>query len=338
MKGTWTRWGLAGVLLLLAGACGGGEEAAPSARAPEHATGEAAAGDGWVENEAPAIEWVRLEPETPGAGAGVTARVRANDPDGDPVELAYVWRLDGRLVPGASGPELSLGSARKGDELSVTVTAADEWDESAPVTVTTRIGNTPPILQNVVFDPLGTIHRGTRVTARAVAWDPDADALEFEHRWWVNGSELSTTSDTLDTSRLRRGDEVVVSVVASDGESRSNPIRSQPIPVENSPPRIVSTPRNEGGEGEYRYAVKAEDPDGDRRLRFRLEQGPAGMTIDPITGELAWQPPADAAGDHTVEVAVDDLQGGVESQIFTVVIEEGGPETAAPAAAAQAGR
>jgi len=318
-----------GVALALLGAgCGGGESvpaAPPVAQADDD--------EEWEENTIPVIEWVQLEPDAPAPGGSVTARVRVADPDGDEIELGYAWTLNGRAVR-AAGDTLALGSAMKGDALSVTVTASDGWDESAPVTVGTVLGNTPPVLQGIGFDPLGTIQRGRLVTARPIAQDGDGDPLEFEYTWWVNDSELSERTDLLDTSRLRRGDLVRVRVVASDGYSRSNPVMSSPIRVDNSAPKITSTPGNEGTAEVYRYQVRAEDPDGDRRLRFRLEQAPPGMTIDPIGGELVWTPPASATGGHPVAVVVDDLQGGQAEQRFTVEIGEAEPAT--PAAATTA--
>jgi hypothetical protein len=319
---------LAVALALPATGCGSGSEPA----APAQAAGPVA-DEEWEENTIPVIESVRLEPDAPAVGASVTARVRVDDPDGDEIELGFAWSVNGRAAR-ASGDTLSLGSAMKGDALAVTVTASDGWDESDPVTVRAIVGNAPPVLQAVAFDPLGTIHRGQPVTARPIAQDGDGDPLEFEYTWWVNDRELSERTDLLDTSRLRRGDRVRVRVVASDGSSRSNEVMSEPIRVENSPPKILSTPANAGTADSYRYKVEAEDPDGDRRLRFRLEEGPPGMTIDPIGGELAWTPPAGAKGSHPVAVVVDDLQGGESEQRFTV--ELGEPEPEKPAATAEA--
>ena len=320
--------GVVGVLALLGAGCGGSEAIVPArtASAVEADDGE------WVENAIPVIEWVRLEPEAPAAGANIQARVRVDDPDGDEIELGFAWKLNGRPARTA-GPTLALGNTLKGDTVSVTVTASDGWDESDPVTVQALVGNAPPVLQSIAFDPLGTIHRGQPVSARPIAQDPDGDPVEFEYTWWVNERELSDRSDVLDTTRLRRGDEVRVRVVATDGYSRSNEVMSQPIRVENSPPKIVSAPANAGDGDVYRYHVKAEDPDGDRRLRFRLEEAPPGMTIDPISGELVWTPPASAVGTHSVAVVVDDLQGGVAEQRFSVVIGEEEPEKTETAAA-----
>lgn len=331
------RFGLVGALAsaawLVAG-CGSDEVApAQERRVDAEAADTDADEDEWVENTVPVIAWVRLEPDTPAAGASVTARVRVDDPDGDEIELGYAWRLNGRPARTPDGDTLHLGSAMKGDVVEVTVTASDGWDESDPVTTQAQVGNSPPVLQSIAFDPLGTIHRGQPVTARPVAIDPDGDPLEYEYKWWVGDRELMDRSDRLDTSRLKRGDLVRVAVVATDGYARSNEIRSEAIQVENSPPEITSKPGNSGTEGNYVYQVEAKDADGDRRLRFRLEEAPPGMIIDPIGGRLSWTPPADATGTHTVEVTVDDLQGGIGSQRFTVVIGEPEPETPAPATA-----
>jgi hypothetical protein len=325
----WTtagRAGLAGLGLALAlgAGCGGGDEVQYTP-----VTQDDPVEDEWVENTIPQIEWVRLEPEHPSPGGQVKALVRVVDADGDDIELGYAWRVNGRSVK-AMEDTLDLAAAMKGDPLSVTVTASDGWDESEPVTVQTVLGNTSPIIESIVFDPLGDIHRGQPVTARPIAVDADGDRLDYEFTWWVNDRQLSSDDDLLDTTRLKRGDEVRVRVVATDGYSRSKPVMSDPILVSNSPPEIVSKAGNAGTGETYRYQVEARDPDGDRRLRFRLEEAPRGMTIDPISGLLTWTPPLDAVGSHPVEVVVDDLQGGQASQRFSVVISEEQAKEASP--------
>ena len=49
----------------------------------------------------------------------------------------------------------------------------------------------------------------------------------------------------------------------------------------------------------------ATDPDGDT-LTFALQSAPAGMTIDPRSGELEWRFGREAAGTHQVRVTVTD--------------------------------
>ena len=58
----------------------------------------------------------------------------------------------------------------------------------------------------------------------------------------------------------------------------------------NSPPRIEEVPAPQSRDGEFVYAFRASDADGDKTLRFRLAQAPRGMTIDAIRGEARWSP------------------------------------------------
>lgn len=73
----------------------------------------------------------------------------------------------------------------------------------------------------------------------------------------------------------------------------------------NSTPEILSSPRTVAYPGmPYVYAVKASDADGNP-LTYSLAEMPAGMTMSPA-GVIAWTPPGDSAGSHSVRVAVSD--------------------------------
>ncbi len=90
----------------------------------------------------------------------------------------------------------------------------------------------------------------------------------------------------------------------------------------------------------FRYAVEAEDPDGDRLLRYRLDEAPEGMVIDSVLGEVSWRPAQGQTGVHPVKIVVRDSSGLETSQSFQVTVreastEEGaGAEGSAPPAAA----
>ena len=80
---------------------------------------------------------------------------------------------------------------------------------------------------------------------------------------------------------------------------------------------------------QFRYRLRARDPDADRNLRYRLASGPKGMQIDPMLGEVTWRPDPEQVGRHAVEVEVVDPHGAITAQEFylTVNVE---PETPAP--------
>jgi hypothetical protein len=73
------------------------------------------------------------------------------------------------------------------------------------------------------------------------------------------------------------------------------------------------------GSNQYRYDLDAIDPNDDPLL-YRLLEGPEGITIDSVTGEVVWQPTFEDLGTHTITVEVTDGRGGVDTQEFTLEV------------------
>ncbi len=275
-------------------------------------------------NSAPEITELVLRPENPRPGERLTAVVEAFDPDGDGVRLHYEWTVDGASVDNRSN-EFMLKDVEKGSWVEVSVTARDQEDSSETLEVGVMIGNRPPVLQGVVFEPLGEVSVAHDVTAAPRSYDPDGDEVEYIYSWSVNGSQVSTEA-LLSAKEFSRGDEIVLEVIAYDGDDESKPLVSDPVPVINAPPTIVSKPSGFGGES-FNYSVKAEDPDGDRNFRYHLVKGPDGMSIDSLGGTVTWVPRGDQEGNHMVEIAVEDQKGGEVRQRFelTLGLEDGSP-------------
>ncbi len=318
------------VMALAALGCGGDEEPVASV-APMAPAASKAERPG---NRAPVIERVAFEPEEPGALESVRAVVKASDPEGDPVSLGFAWQVNGHTID-QGGPVVTLPQTRKGDVISVRVTASDGSLESLPQEASTRVRNRAPRLGGMRIEPAGGIHTGVPVTVRPSAEDADGDAVEFEYRWSVNGRSLDEQGPVLDTSGLRRGDVLRVEVTATDGSDESETLASPDITIANASPVIVSKPAGSGPDGVFRYLVFAVDADNDR-LRFVLGSAPDGMTFAACSGEIEWTPRPDQEGVHPIEVVVEDLRGGRGSQTFELTIgvtETGGIEgqPAAPA-------
>ena len=321
------RWiGVAG--LGVGFACGADEPSVPEAatRAPLAPTASEA-------NRAPQIERVRFEPAEPMPGDRVRAIATARDPDGDRVTQEFRWEVAGAELD-ASGAEIELREAAKGDSVEVWVTASDGRAESEPAHHSTAVANRRPVLENVVLQPVGSVLPGEPAVATPVAQDADGDAIEFRFRWTVNATPVAGQEEaSFETAGLAPGDEIRVQVVGSDGESESDAAWSGVLLVGNAAPAIVSNPAAVAPGEPFRYAVEARDPEGDRNLRYQLRKGPAGMSINPILGEVHWQPRPDQAGLHAVEIAVEDSQGARAVQVFELSV--GPPAAATPAAPSQ---
>lgn len=320
------RIGAAGVCLALASACGGEEPAALEAQS----MGSLAASPA-VENRAPQVERVRLEPAEPLPGNTLRAVATVRDPDGDRTTLSFRWRVAGRELAGG-GAEIALRDATKGDEVEVWVTASDGRAQSEPFRAETTLANRRPVLENVALQPVGSVLPGQPAVAMPIASDPDGDELEFEFRWTVNETPVEDHAEaTLATEGLAPGDQIRVQVVASDGEGESDAAWSGVLLVGNAAPEIRSMPSGVAAGEPFVYTVDARDPEGDRSLRYQLRKGPDGMTMNPVLGELRWKPRPEQAGVHPVEIAVEDSAGARTVQVFELTVGAAATPPAAPA-------
>jgi hypothetical protein len=301
---------LAGIL-----ACGSetADENASDLHAPkpqQQATPDPTSGSS---NRSPAIRRIDMIPESPRTGDTVKLETAASDPDGDVINLDVEWTLDNETQ--ASGVRtLEIPAGSKGKLLAVDVVARDGRGGIARDHISVIIENTAPTVTAVQFDPPSGLTVEHELVATVSGEDLDGDSLSYRYRWLVNDHEVAANDAALDRRHFRRGDWIVLEVRASDGRTDSAPIRSAAIEVANAPPRIYSSPDEIRGEQSVRYRMRAKDADGDRQLRFRLVQAPEGLTLDWISGELAWTPGEDQAGIHLVEIEVADSAGGRTTQ------------------------
>jgi len=273
-------------------------------------------------NQKPVIEQLRLEPAEPVAGDVVRALVRARDPDGDAVDVAYDWEVGG-IPRDETGAQLEIPRVPKGTPIGVTVTAADGRLESEPARREIRVRNRRPTLTQARVEPWETVARGESLNVRADGTDPDGDVLEYRYRWRVNDEPIEAEGASLSTAELAPGDLVHARVTASDGESESDPIDTARVRVVGANPKIVSAPSGFSPDGIFRYTVEVEQPHGGGSLRFGLRTGPEGMWVNPVSGEVSWRPEPWQRGSHPVEVEVVDSRGAVMVQAFSVSVGRG---------------
>ncbi|MER3445778.1 MAG: hypothetical protein C4291_02585 [Candidatus Dadabacteria bacterium] len=160
---------------------------------------------------------------------------------------------------------------------------------------------------------------GLRTVARAK--DPDGDEVSFRYQWKRNGEKIiGAVGDALEwQDNFKKGDKISVEVIPYYGKDEGIWKAEGEFTIPNSPPRITSEPEAKMEGGKFRYAVKAEDPDGDP-IEFTLKDAPRGMSIDPKTGIITWDFNEKDAGEYRVEVIASDPEGAKSSQILTLTI------------------
>lgn len=134
---------------------------------------------------------------------------------------------------------------------------------------------------------------------------------------------------------------------ASDGDLESNDaVVRITLRQPNSPPAIEPIPSAAAAVGvEYFYGATITDPDPGDTHTFSLIAGPAGMTVEPLTGLVRWTPTPAQQGPHTVTLYVVDHRGLSDDYTFTVAVGSpiavpnvtGSAQPAAVAAAQAAG-
>ena len=193
-------------------------------------------------NLAPVIASVSLSPEEAYEPSLLTCSATGvTDSDGDMVTLSYSWQVNNTEVAGATGETLTGADFDKGDTVLCIATAGDGTQEGLPVTSNTvQILNTPPSATAVDVDPNPATPTNTLV-ATALGWsDPDpADTEDWSYAWYVNGASAGTDSDSL-AGAFAKGDEVYVVATPLDGTDEGNPVQSDIVNIQNTPPELAA--------------------------------------------------------------------------------------------------
>jgi hypothetical protein len=262
---------------------------------------------------------VRLAPDPAFAAARIEAIV-----DGPRAgRTTFEWWRDGERIDGADGPTLAPTRFSKGQTIAVVVRPADPAATGPVWSDTIVVENTPPRIAGVTLQ-LAAASDLSEVRAVIEASDPDGDALAHAVRWFRNGVRIegAAAGPVLAMAGLQRGDRIEAEVVATDGEADSPPARSEPLRIENLPPRFTSQPRApRADDAAFAYRPEAVDPDGDP-LRFELVEAPDGMTLAD-DGTIVWPLPSGEARarHHPVRVRVSDARGGESVQAFSLHLE-----------------
>ncbi len=250
----------------------------------------------------------------------VEVQVDAQDPEREAVSFEYQWYVDNTPLAKQTSATLPAELLRRGQSVFVEVVPTDGAHKGQPYrTKSAMVGNTAPRLMAVSLTPQ-TARTGEKLEAQVEASDPDHDRVDLAFKWYRNATLVKEGEEPfLDTTGFAARDKIVVEVTAHDPAGSGGSLRSEPLVLGNSAPKIVSTPPASAAEGRFDYPVKAADPDGDQ-LTYQLEAAPPGMTISPESGHIAWQIPSDQQGIFHVKVIAKDGQGGMASQEFDLTL------------------
>lgn len=202
--------------------------------------------------------------------------------------MTRAWRIWGA---GAAGVALLLacgGSEEKPQPSGAPMSGA-------PPAAAASGPNRPPVVERVRLEPDEPIPGGG-VRALVQASDPDGNPVRLRYAWTLDGAAAGSDAQEITLVQGRKGQELEVTVLASDGTSDSAPMRAS-TRLGNRRPRLDAVTLEPASGLQVGGAVKvvpeAVDPDDDE-LRY----------------DVTWRVNGQPAGEHGLELDTKRLRRG----------------------------
>ncbi len=179
------------------------------------------------------------------------------------------------------------------------------------------IGNRPPVITST---PVFSAEVDAVYEYAVTAIDPDGDDISFAAEQMPEGMHIDPVTGVIRwTPTAAQAGEYTLIITVKDS---NNAVASQGfvlVAAVNQPPVINSSPVTTATSGaQYRYSVKATDPEGDA-LSYRLDAAPEGMSIDRF-GRILWHSTVATTAAQAVTVRVSDSRGKSVTQSFTITM------------------
>jgi len=228
-------------------------------------------GGGGSSNDPPSAPEIELSPAEPGIDDDLvmTITVESEDPDGDEVDYSISWTVDGEAVADLDGEDTVPADRTSIDEVWVVSVVADDGDdESDPATASVTVTNAKPEVTSLSIND-GVFTDDVLVATFETA-DAEGDDVTVLLEWFVDGSKVDEDGASLSgVEHFDRDEEVWVVATPSDAFGTGDPVESNRVTVENTPPTapLVEIDPREPTEGEddlfCGIAVEADDADGE---------------------------------------------------------------------------
>ncbi len=186
--------------------------------------------------------------------------------------------------------------------------------ESSQPQASTR-NSTLPVVTSAKFAYIPT-DAGSFMNIEVEGKADEGKQLSFFYEWTKNGEPAGNSKQLKAT--LKRGDKISVKITPFDGREYGRSVRLD-REISNMFPVITEQKEIIFDQKVLKYHVKAYDPDGDT-LQYAIKSGPAGMSIDSLSGLLQWDVPSDFHGVVPVTVSVNDGHGGETVYTFRFTI------------------
>ena len=174
-----------------------------------------------LSNRAPQVSQVAIDILSPTTNDLVTCSASIVDPDGESLEVEYVWQVGGVTLATGSTVDLSGISLNPNESLMCLVEVEDGMGSVASGSTTVLIQNTPPVVNTVNLTPPSPTAVDV-LTCTATVSDADGETLstviEFSHQGNILYTHTADTASFTPTDYgLGSGNLVLCTATTSDG-------------------------------------------------------------------------------------------------------------------------
>ena len=223
------------------------------------------------------------------------------------------WKINGMTVPDLSSAKVKMENIKKGDIVHAIAVVHGQEVVSHGVT----IADSAPEFKHIRILP-ESFKPGDTFFVEASASDADGDDITISYEWILNGTSVG--NDTSLGLPVKRGDQIMIKLIASDGREKSPPAVLK-REIRNFPPIISEDTALQCDTQICSGRIRASDPDGDN-LTYTLKKGPQHMNVDSVSGFVTWEIPAAFIGNETVSVAVSDGHDGESIKTFSIDVQK----------------
>lgn len=274
---------------------------------------------------------------TPPSAATTAALLRyqatATDADGDALHFDVVDGPDGLVIDQTSGVMVWIPANHQVGTHDVTLRVLDGRGGAAlqnfEITVTggvVLVGGLSITSAPVLLGTAGQAYTYTVTAEDDNGQTPTFTLMDGPSGMTIDGHTgiITWTPATGDT-----GPHVVLIQATTPAGATAYQSYLLTVRAANVAPTIFGTPLTSVSAGTtYLYTVQAFDPMD--AISFALAAGPAGMTVDPRTGLVYWQPALADLGAHAINIRVSDERGAFTDHPYTLTVSA---DTEAPSVA-----
>jgi len=272
-------------------------------------------------NQAPVMDVIN--DRTVNEGDTLSVALTATDADGDTLTYSIVG------VGGIAGTAYtySPGFSDSGT-YSVTIQVDDGNGGTDSETITITVddvvvtpSNNAPVLGSIGIQG---VNEGATLTVALTATDADGDTLTYSVTSGV-GSITGTTYTYIPGLDANHVNEVTsVTIQVSDGTDTDSEIITVTVTDVNRVPVLTAIgAQSVDEEDTLSFTISATDADTDT-LTYSATGLPIDATFNTGTGAFSWTPGDDDVGNVDVTFSVSDGNGGTDSEVVTITVDEAG--------------